>query len=306
MSTPPAEFFAAIERNRLRLWALCYRMTGQRADADELAQEAVAKAIERWPQAQGKDPTGWLLRLTARTCLDHLRHRQVERRLTELADPLDGTQWPMPDERARAPDFAAVLREDVRFAVVVALQTLSPRQRSAVILHDVCGSTLAEVAEVLETNPNAAKALLHRGRAALRAARLRDDVDVPVNREVVERFASAIEAGSIERLTALLADDAWGMSDGGGIVQTATKPTFGRKAISRQWSNAKRKLGGATITARTTVLNGEPAVVIRLAGAPEVVVAVVHLDTRGGLVCALRVNRDPRRHALLPAMTEVH
>jgi hypothetical protein len=76
-------------------------------------------------------------------------------------------------------------------------------------------------------------------------------------------------------------------------VVTANKPTFGRDVIAQQWANAKRRLG-VPVFAEQRVLNGEPAIVVRLAASPEVIVAVVHLETRGGAVVALRVNRDPR------------
>ena len=276
------------------MWAICYRMTGLRADADDLAQEAAARAIERSEQMDEPDPTGWLLRLTARLCLDHLRHKKVERRLTELVDPLTEPDWPAGDVNVRAGENVALLREDVRFAVVVALQSLSPRQRAVLILHDVCGQSLDEVATALDTNPNAAKAVLHRARLALSNARHHDAVDVPVDAAVVEQFARAIEAGNIELLTELLALDVWGVVDGGGIVQTATKPTFGPRAVSRQWANAKRKLD-LPVTAARLVLNGEPAIVIRLRDAPVAIVAVVHVETRDGRVVAVRINRDPRR-----------
>jgi RNA polymerase sigma-70 factor (ECF subfamily) len=290
----PTQILAAIERNRRRIWAICYRMTGLRTDADDLAQEAAARAIERGDQATEEDPTGWLLRLTTRLCIDHLRHKKIERRLTELVDPLDGHDWPAGDLEARAPEGAAALREDIRFAVVVALQRLSPRQRAALILHDICDRSLEETAEALGTNANATKALLHRARAALAKARHHVDTDVPVDRDVVERFAQAIEAGSIEALTDLLAGDVWGITDGGGIIATSTKPNFGQRAVSRQWANAKRRLDQPVTTSLITI-NGEPAIVIRLAGMPDVVVAVVHVETRRGHVAALRVNRDPRK-----------
>src|SRR6185436_5783353 len=149
MTGPSVHVLAAIERNRRRMWAICYRMTGRRVDADDLAQEAAARAIERCDQATEQDATGWLLRLTTRLCIDHLRHKKIERRLTELVDFVDGHDWPVGDLTARAPDGAAVLREDLRFAVVVALQRLSARQRAALILHDVCDRSLDETADAL-------------------------------------------------------------------------------------------------------------------------------------------------------------
>jgi RNA polymerase sigma-70 factor (ECF subfamily) len=275
-------------------------MTGLCADADELSQEAIARAIERSDQLGEDDPTGWLVRLTTRICLDHLRRKKVERRVNELADPLgpdsQSEDWTVSAQSARHPENATVLREDLRFALIVALQRLSPRQRAVLILHDVCDRSLNEVAEILETNSNAAKAALHRARVALSTARRHEHVDVPVNQQVVERFAAAIEAGAMDVLTELLAEDAWGIVDGGGIVQTANKPTYGGRAISRQWANAKRKIA-QPVTANIVMLNAERAIVVRLAAAPEVVVAVVHLETRDRLVVALRIHRDPRRIA---------
>ena len=166
------------------------------------------------------------------------------------------------------------------------------------MLHDVCDRSLAEVGATLGGSANAAKATLQRARVALREARRRTDVDVPVDRDVVERFASAIEAGSVDEIAALLAEDAWGATDGGGIIVTATKPTFGRRVIARQWANAKKKLA-VDVVAELRLLNGETAIVIRLAMAPDVIVAIVHLETRDGAVVALRVNRDPRSIATL-------
>src|SRR5262245_58971360 len=105
-------------------------MTGRRADADDLTQEAMARALERAEQATGPDPTGWVFAIAARLCLDHLRREKTRRRLTELVDPLEDVAplvTPALD--------AAILREDVRLAVVVALQRLSPRQRAALVLY---------------------------------------------------------------------------------------------------------------------------------------------------------------------------
>src|SRR5438876_12052827 len=96
---PSAALLATIERNRKRVWGLCYRMTGSRADADDLAQEAAARAIERADQAADVDPTGWLLRLSTRVCLDHLRHRKIVRRVTALVDPLDMADLPAGEAR---------------------------------------------------------------------------------------------------------------------------------------------------------------------------------------------------------------
>jgi hypothetical protein len=92
--------------------------------------------------------------------------------------------------------------------------------------------------------------------------------------------------------------DVPGLARMGGVVVTANKPTFGRAVIARQWANAKRKIG-VDVMAELRTFNGELAIVVRLAMQRDVVVAVVHLETRGRQVVALRVNRDPRSTAPL-------
>jgi RNA polymerase sigma-70 factor (ECF subfamily) len=161
-------------------------------------------------------------------------------------------------------------------------------------LRDVCERTLEEIASTLGSNENAVKALLGRARRALADARGPSDVDVPADRDAVERFARAVEAGSVEAIADLLAEDVRGMVDGGGVVVTANKPTFGKQVVARQWANAKTKVA-VPVLAQVHVVNGEAAVVVRIAGVPDLIVAIVHLETRGGRVVAQRVLRDPVR-----------
>lgn len=207
--TTDRELLAAIERDRRRLWAICYRMTGGVQDAEDLCQEAIARAIERADQRTGADATAWLVRIATTTCLDHLRRTTVRARV--LVDSLDLPELG-PGEVTNDPERAAILREDIRYAVLVAVESITPKQRAALVLHDVCDRSLVEVAAALELQPNAAKALLHRARVALAEARRREDIDVPVDRAVVEALARAIEAGSLDQIATLLAEDVWGSS----------------------------------------------------------------------------------------------
>lgn len=269
---PSAALLAAVERARRRLWAHCYRMTGSRTDAEDLAQEAIARAIEREPAlADRTHLEGWLFRIATMVTLDHLRRRARERRVTDLVDPLDMPDLPAGGQPAPDPEAAAVLRDDVRFAVVVALQTLSPRQRAALLLHDVCDRPLHEVA----------------------AARGTHGADRVADPAVVERVAHAIAARSTDALVALLADDVWGVVDGGGVVRAATRPSHGRRSVARRFANAARRLL-VEPACEVRRLNGEAAVVVAVAGAPF---ATVHLETRAGAVAAIRVVRDPAKLA---------
>jgi RNA polymerase sigma factor (sigma-70 family) len=287
---------AAVERCRKRLWAHCYRMTGRRAEADDLSQEAIARAIERADDLEDEAAAeGWLFRIATTVCLDHLRREQRARAVTELVDPVAF------DEMAAAPgnpEAASILRDDVRLAVVAALQHLAPKQRAVLLLHDVCGLSLVEAGSTVGTNANAAKATLHRARAALDRARGRTGVDVPVNAAVVERLARALEARSVDALAALLAEDVWGVVDGGGIVPTATRPTAGARALLRRFANLLRRVP-LPVECRVVALNGEPAVLVTLPTAGRAVFASVHVETRTGRIVAMRVVRDPVKLAPL-------
>jgi RNA polymerase sigma-70 factor (ECF subfamily) len=299
---PSAVLLATVERCRRRVWALAYRMTGSRTDADDLAHEAIARAIERHAQLEGSDPSaveGWLFRIATTVCLDHLKREKRIRRVTDLVDPIDLPDPAPSPVPADGPEAAVIRRHDVRFAVVVALQALSPRQRVAVILHDVCDRPLDEVAAVLDCNPNAAKALLHRGRQALVRARGRTDADALAEATLVERLARAIEGYATDDLASLLAEDAWGVVDGGGVIPVATKPSFGRRSIVRRWANAARRLGGVPLACEVRCLNGEPAVLVTLPRAGGMPFASVHVETRAGAIAALRVVRDPGKLAPL-------
>jgi RNA polymerase sigma-70 factor, ECF subfamily len=288
----------AIELHRRRLWAICYRMTGRTSEADDLCQETIARALSRSHQVLGADPAGWLMRIATTICLDHLRRETTQRRVTDLADWLDtpglGPGTPVDD-----PERSAILREDVRYAVVVALQQVSPRQRAALVLHDVCDRSLADIAEALEIEVNAAKQLLHRARVAVKEARRTVDVDVPADSAVVEAIAHAVETGSLNTLASLLLEDAWGVVDGGGVIPVAGGPHLGRDAIVRRFVNGWRRLDNMSMHGFVRVLNGEPAVVVRIASAP-IVVAMLHLETCDGGVASLRVDRNPHRLRALP------
>jgi RNA polymerase sigma-70 factor (ECF subfamily) len=297
--SPSTVVLAAIERQRKRLWAHCYRMTGRRSDADDLCQEALARAIERAADlAHEATVDGWLFRIATTVCLDHLRHRRRVERVTELVDPVILDDVPA---RATDPEAATILRDDVRFAVVAAVQRLSPKQRAAVLLHDVCGLPLAQVAATLRTNANAAKATLHRGRDALERARGRTDVDAMADPQVVARLATALESRSVDALAALLADEVWGVVDGGDAIRVATKPSFGARALLRRFANLNRRVP-VPVACRVVRMNGEPAVVVTIPSAGHATFATVHVETRDGRIAAMRVVRDPVKLAPLQAV----
>ena len=298
---PPTVVLAAVERMRKRLWAHCYRMAGRRADADDLCQEAIARAIERaGALATPAGVDGWLFRIATTVCLDHLRRRRRIERVTELVDPMAFDDVPA---APADPETAIILRDDVRFAVVVALQRLAPKQRAVLLLHDVCGLSLAEAATAIGTNANAAKATLRRARAALGRARGPVHADARVDPAVVEHLARALESRSVEALRALVADDVWGVVDGGTAVRVATKPSIGARALVQRFANLARRVPVA-VACRVAILNGEPAVLVTVPSAGHAVFASVHVETHDGRIVAMRVVRDPAKLAPLQAVLQ--
>ena len=261
-------------------------MTGDRAAADDLAQESIARAIERAHQASDETIEGWLYRVVTTSCLDWLRRQKRERAAVALVDPVDLAEGPFTSE-ANA-ESTLLRRDDVRLAVLTTLQALTPRQRAVLVLRDVLDRSTDETAAALGLRAGTVKVLLHRARAALAEAHHVDMADAPVDAALVEQFARAIEAGAIDGLTQLLADDVWGLVDDG---LGRRRPTLGARAVVRQWANAFARFGRADEVRRMR-LNGEPSLVVVVAGRA---LASIHLETRGSRVVSIRVLLDPPR-----------
>jgi RNA polymerase sigma-70 factor (ECF subfamily) len=280
---------AAVERHRRRIWGLCYRMTGERCAADDLAQEAIARAIERASQASEESFEGWLFRVATTTCLDWLRHRKVEAGVVALVDPVD-IDRPFAD--GADAEGALVRREDIRLAVVTCLQALTPHQRAVLVLRDVLERSTEETAAALGVTSGSVKVLLHRARAKLEEAHRVGACDAPVDAGVVEAFAQALEARDVDRLIALLAEDVWGLVDDGAGKR---RPNIGLHAVSRQWQNAMARYA-LVDRVRRVRLNGEPSLLVMMG---DLALASMHFETRGQRVLSTRIILDPPRLARL-------
>jgi RNA polymerase sigma-70 factor (TIGR02960 family) len=219
------------EPHRRELQVHCYRILGSTQDAEDLVQETLLSAWRGLEAFEGRASVrAWLYRIATNRCLDALRARSRRPRevqaTTEPPDPTRRTEpiWvePYPDVLLedlpdRSPGSAAryEARESIELAFVVALQRLPPRQRAALVLQDVLGFRTAEVAEMLDTGEGSVKGALQRARAALDArlsAADRERAARPNSareRQLVGRFADAVECGDVDEMVALLTDDAW-------------------------------------------------------------------------------------------------
>jgi RNA polymerase sigma-70 factor, ECF subfamily len=208
-----------------------YRMVGSVQDAEDLLQETLLAAWRGLGQLQGRASVrAWLYRIATNRSLDLLRasRRRPEdmRRMTEVPEPTRRTEpiWlePFPDtmlegipDEAPGPEARYEVKEAIALAFIVGLHHLSPQQRAVLVLRDVLGYRAAEVAEMLETTEPSVNSLLRRARAAfesrLPAAR-RERAPLPnskLERDIIGRFADAVEAGDLDGMVALLTDDAW-------------------------------------------------------------------------------------------------
>jgi len=229
---------AAFRSGERRLWALCYRLTGVAADADDVVQEAFVRAIEAPASLAGSDLDRWLVRVATNLSLDCLRRRKRSR--------YSGSWLPSPVETSAIPDTDAPCEdgadrtveraEQVSYAFLVALEALGPRARAVLLLADVLDYSAGEIADVLDTSEGNVRVLHHRARRAIEAF----DVDVVVSpavrarqRKALEQLLSCMARQDASGMEALLADDVRSITDGGGVYTALREPLVGKHAVAR-------------------------------------------------------------------------
>jgi RNA polymerase sigma-70 factor (ECF subfamily) len=257
---------AEFERQRPHLRAVGYRMLGSTSEADDALQEAWTRLSRRDPGGTD-DLRGWLTVTVGRICLDMLRARRSRREEylgTWLPEPIVSLST---DE---SPERDAVMADSVGIALLVVLETLSPPERLAFVLHDVFGVPFDEIAQVVDTSPAAARQLASRGRRRIRAAGPDPDADLAVQRRVVDAFLAASRAGDFDALLRLLDPDVVLRTDGGGKGPLARPPVVGARNVARQLAATGSRFARF---ARPVLVNGAAGVVVDAPGQPRVVVA---------------------------------
>ena len=194
---------SAFEEQRPHLRAVAYRMLGSTGEADDAVQEAWLR-LSRSDAEEIENLGGWLTTVVARICLNMLRSRNSRREQPldihvpdPIVDPIDGTD----------PEHEALLADSVGIAMLMVLETLSPAERLAFVLHDMFGVPFEEIAPIVERTPDAARQLASRGRRRLRAADPTPEPDLNAQREVVEAFVAAAREGDFDRLVNVLHPD---------------------------------------------------------------------------------------------------
>ena len=260
------------EQNRRLLWGLCYRMTGDAAEAEDVVQETFVRALATPPRDAGLPWRPWLVRVATNIARDRLRQRRRRYPGPWLPSPVpDEDLFEVPAPADASPEARYDLAESVTFAFLVAAEALTPGQRAVLLLRDVFDYSTAETAAALAMSEANVKVSLHRARRAMRDYERTyvscEDRGEGRTREALERFLDCLRSGDVEGLERLLAADVVAVADGGGEVNALRAPVAGREAVVRLVTRIHAQYADATRTSPRR-LNGLPAVLVERPGVP--------------------------------------
>jgi RNA polymerase sigma factor (sigma-70 family) len=280
------------EEHRTRLRAVAYRMLGSPSEADDAVQEAWLRAV-RSGTGGVENLGGWLTTVVARVCLNMLRSRR-SRREDSLEGPLGeplGARVPDPIVgRADAidPEHEALLADSVGLALLMVLDTLSPAERLAFVLHDMFAVPFGEIAPVVGRSPAAARQLASRARRRVRGAAPVPDADLARQREVVDAFLAASRSGDFDALLAVLDPEVVLRADYGAVSAGASKVVRGARAVAEQALTFSR----FAPFAQPALVNGAAGVVTAPGGEP---LAVMGFTVTHGKIVEIDILADPER-----------
>jgi len=265
------------EHYRPHLQAVAYRMLGSVSEADDALQEAWL----RLSRADTEDVTnlgGWLTTVVGRVCLDMLRARRSRK------EDYVGSWLPEPlvslDDETN-PEQEALLADSVGLALLVVLETLTPAERLAFVLHDMFGVSFEEIAPMVDRTPAAARQLASRGRRRVRGAAPEPDADLTHQREIVDAFLAASRNGDFDALLSVLDPEVVFRVDAGKVRALARPPVVGADAVARQVLSRGSRFAPH---ARPAIVNGAAGVIV---GPEETPFAVVGFTVARGRITAI-------------------
>jgi RNA polymerase sigma factor (sigma-70 family) len=276
------------EEHRSHLRAVAYRMLGSISEADDAVQEAWLR-LSRSETSGVENLGGWLTTVVGRVCLDMLRSR-TSRRVVPLGEPL-GTRVPEPlVSRADGidPEHEALLADSVGLALLVVLETLTPAERLAFVLHDMFSVPFEEIAPVVGRSPTAARQLASRARRRVQGEAHVPDADLATQREVVDAFLAASRDGDFDTLLAVLDPDVVLRIDGGAVRAGLSREVRGARAVAEQTLTFSR----LSPFVRPALVNGAAGVVVAPRGRPF---SVMGFTIRGGKIVEIDILADPAR-----------
>ena len=270
---------ARFEESRPHLRAVAYRLLGSREEADDAVQESWIR-LSRSDPGKVENLTGWLTTIVARVCVDMLRSRRAR-----PEDPV-GTQIPEsltdPSELAR-PDQLALIADSIGSAMLVVLDTLSPPERVAFVLHDIFGVSFEEIAPIIGKTAAASRQLGSRARRRVQGTRHAPSVSTSRQRAVVDAFLAASREGHFEALLALLDPDVVLRGDAAAIAAGGPARACGAHEVAQMFSGRARG-------ARPALIDGE-AGLVWAPGSKARVVFALHID--GDVITRIDMIADP-------------
>jgi RNA polymerase sigma-70 factor (ECF subfamily) len=273
---------------RERLTGIAYGITGDLGAAEDVVQEAWLRLART---SDIDDVTGWLVVVTARLALDHVR--SARHRREEYVGP-----W-LPEPVVDGPEDRVTMAESVNVAMLVVLETLSPAERTVFVLHEVFGLPFAEVAQAVGRTVAAVRQLAARARKHVQARTPRFDLDRKQQQRVVAAFAKACEGDDLAALLKMLDPDVELRTDGGGLVRAARNPVLGADKVARFLVGIARKL---PVELYPVTVNGW-AGLLRQRG--DKVVDVIALAVAQGLVTKIDIVANPEKLTRVRALIEV-
>jgi RNA polymerase sigma factor (sigma-70 family) len=272
------------QEHRVRLRAVAYRMLGSLAEADDAVQEAWLR-LSRADRSEVENLGAWLTTVVARVSLNMLRSRARRRE-----EPM-GVHVPDPIvDRADGidPEHEALLGDSVGLALLVVLETLSPPERLAFVLHDMFALPFDEIAPIVDRTPEAARQLASRARRRVRGGHPTPDADLDTQRQVVDAFLAASRNGDFDALVAVLDPDAVLRADLGPLPAAGSREARGARTIAGH----AMSYGRVGIEARVVLVNGALGVVTTRNGEPY---SVSGVTIRNGKITQIDILADPER-----------
>jgi RNA polymerase sigma-70 factor (ECF subfamily) len=278
------------EEHRGHLRAVAYRMLGSLTEADDAVQDTWLR-LSRSGGDQVQDLRGWLTTVVARVCLNMLRARNVRREEAlgvRLPDPLVST-----DDELQ-PELQALLADSVGLALLVVLDTLSPAERLAFVLHDMFDLPFEDIAGLAGRTPAAVRQLASRARRRVKGAGVPDpDPDLARQREVVDAFFAAARSGDFDALVAVLDPRVVLRADTGAALPEAALLIHGAEAVARQaLTGLARVISRPALHLHPALVNGAAGVIVTMRGRP---VTVVGFTVAGGRIVEIDAIADAER-----------
>jgi RNA polymerase sigma factor (sigma-70 family) len=265
------------EANRNHLRTVAYRMLGSRIDADDAVQEAWLR-LARSDVSEVENLSGWLTTVVARVCLNMLQSRTTRRENPLDLDPPAATGAGEVD-----PEDEALLADSVGVALLVVLDSLTPAERLAFVLHDMFDVPFGEIGTIVGRSPTAARQLASRARRRVRGAAESPDSDLTRQRSVVDAFLAASRSGDFTALLAVLDPDVVVRADRAAVQVGASDLVRGAAAVAASFAGRAR-------AARPAVVDGAAAAAWAPHGQPRVVFA---FTITGGRITEIEVLADP-------------